>query len=182
MRKLASYFAVLIFATQIAVICAQTPERPKPRFKLTISNGGMDSSGGYVLAVTETNISNDIIREGGCLPLAFQDGINISVLYNGRPMEMDETKPMVQHLRKQRAHPAPCSGSMFGHEAKPGGGPEGAFEDNLDISLLYDMSKPGTYEVTVSKETFPHNPEKSVKVKSNTLTIIVPEPDDTAPQ
>jgi hypothetical protein len=167
---------------QTAVICAQMVEKPKPRFTLTIS-GGADAyrKGVYDLAVIETNISNEAIREGGCLPLAFRAGVSVSVVYNGVLLKMDETKPMVLNLRRHQLHPVPCSGSMFSHEAQAGGGPEGAFEDDLPLSMLYDMSKPGTYEVTVSKETLPHDREKSVTVKSNTLTIIVPEPEAAEP-
>ena len=175
MKRTAQNFVVMIFALQTVVLCAQVHEKATPKFTLTLSNGGVDAWGGYVLAVTETNISNEVIREGGCLPLAFKNGVNITVVYNGVNIKMDETKPMVLHFRKHRAQPVPCSGSVSGHEAKPGGGPESSFEDNVDISLLYDMSKPGTYEITVSKETFPHDPDKSVTVKSNTLTIVVPE-------
>jgi hypothetical protein len=183
MRKPALYFLVLLLAMQSTAICAQNPEKPKPGFTLTIS-GGEDSyyKGMYYVSVIETNISNQVIREGGCLPLTYMTGFNIEVVYNGIPLKMDETSPSVQHLRKHQAHPVPCSGSLNGHEAQPGGGPEGAFEDHFMISQYFDMSKPGTYQVTVSKETFPHNPEKSVTVRSNTITIIVPEPKAEAPK
>jgi len=183
MKRLASYLLAPMLVMQTAVICAQTPEKPKPGFTLTISGGNEDSyyKGMYGIAVIETNISNAAIREGGCLPLAFRAGFSISVAYNGVPLEMDETKPTVLNLRKHQKHPVPCNGSMFSHEAQPGGGPQGAFEDDLPLSTLYDMSKPGTYEVTVSKETFPHDPTKSVTVKSNTITIVVPEPGAAEP-
>lgn len=183
MRKLGLNFLVLIFAMQIASIFAQAPERPKPRFTLTISNGGVDSLGRYLLSVTETNISNEVLREAQCMPLTFEVGIKVTIIYNGVPLEMNETKPAVQYIRKQdKEGKGHCHGKYYLQEAQPGGGPEGAFAGTLDISLLYDMSKPGTYEVTVSKETFPHDPEKSVTVKSNTLTIVVPEPVAESPQ
>ncbi len=182
MKKLAQCFLLLIFAMQAVVIYAQQPEKPAPRFTLTIANGGMDSLGRYILAVTETNISNELLRESVCMPATFEVGIKVSVVYNGVPLEMDETRPAVQHIKKDKAGKGHCPGRVFLHEAQPGGGPEGAFEDNLDVSLLYDMSKPGIYEITVSKETFPHNPDKSVTVKSNTITITVPEPEAAAPQ
>jgi len=35
--------------------------------------------------------------------------------------------------------------------------------------------KPGTYTITVNRETFPWETEKSVTVWSNTITIVVPE-------
>jgi hypothetical protein len=44
------------------------------------------------------------------------------------------------------------------------------------------MSQPGTYEITVSRETDTGHPDKSVSVKSNTLTIVVPEPEAAEPK
>jgi hypothetical protein len=44
----------------------------------------------------------------------------------------------------------------------------------VSLAAKYDVSRPGTYEVTVSRETDPDHPDKSVMVKSNTLTVIVP--------
>jgi hypothetical protein len=45
----------------------------------------------------------------------------------------------------------------------------------LPFDVDYPLCKPGTYEVTVSRESDPEHPEKSITVKSNTLTIVVPE-------
>src|ERR1035441_4837021 len=44
---------------------------------------------------------------------------------------------------------------------------------SLWISSEYDMTVPGTYDITVTRETDPWNPDKSVTIKSNTLTIVV---------
>ena len=52
----------------------------------------------------------------------------------------------------------------------------------LWVSSEYDMTVPGTYEITVTRETDRWNPEKSVTVKSNTITIVVPEPGVVATQ
>jgi hypothetical protein len=46
----------------------------------------------------------------------------------------------------------------------------------LPFAVDYPLCKPGTYEITVSRESDPEHPEKSVTVQSNTLTIVVPEP------
>jgi hypothetical protein len=175
---------VLILSTPATALFAQTPEKTAPRFALTISTdkGGRDPLGRYTLEVVETNISYEVLREAQCAPLTFEVGIKVSIIYNGEPLQMDETKPAVQYIRNQdKEHMGHCQKSLM-HEVKPGGGPDGAFDGIFDISLLYDMPKPGTYEITVSKETFPHNPEKSVTVKSNTLTIVVPEPEADAPK
>jgi len=180
MKRRAFYFIAPFFVMHAVMVIAQKTEKPAPRFTLTISNGGPDSLGRYVLEVTETNISNEVLRESVCVPAAFEVGIKVSVIYNGSPLDMDETRPATRYIKSKREGKGLCPGKVFTHEAKPGGGPEGAFEDNLDVSLLYDMSKPGTYEITVYKETFPHSPEKSVTVKSNTIAIVVPEPEPSA--
>jgi hypothetical protein len=52
----------------------------------------------------------------------------------------------------------------------------------LWVSTEYDLTVPGTYEITVTRETDRWHPEKSVTVKSNTLTIVVAEPGASAPQ
>jgi hypothetical protein len=48
---------------------------------------------------------------------------------------------------------------------------------SLWVSSEYDLTAPGTYEITVTRETDRWHPERSVTVKSNTITIVVPEPE-----
>jgi hypothetical protein len=184
MKNLVPYFLILLFAMPMVPLNAQATEKPVPRFTLTITanKGGMDALGRYVLEVIETNISNEVLHEAQCAPLTFEAGIKVSVVYNGIPLEMDQTRPAAQMITNDKDSKGHCHGRIFLHEIKPGGGPDGAFDGILNLSLLYNMSKPGTYEVTVFKETFPHNPEKSVTVKSNTLTIVVPEAGAEAPK
>jgi len=43
------------------------------------------------------------------------------------------------------------------------------------------MIEPGTYEITVSRDSDLEHPEKGVTVTSNTLTFVVPEPDAADP-
>ena len=63
-----------------------------------------------------------------------------------------------------------CTSSATSDKLTPGE----SIDDYLSIGGRYDMTKPGTYEITVCRETFPYNPEKSVTVKSNIVTIVVP--------
>jgi len=44
----------------------------------------------------------------------------------------------------------------------------------LHVGKYYDMSKPGTYEITVLQNTHPDEPSKNIVVSSNTLTYTVP--------
>jgi len=53
----------------------------------------------------------------------------------------------------------------------------GATRDRyLAMGWDYPMTEPGTYELTVSRPSDAEHPEKSVTVKSNTITLVVPEP------
>jgi len=52
----------------------------------------------------------------------------------------------------------------------------------LWVSSEYDMTVPGTYEITVTRETDRWNPNKSVTIRSNTITIVVPPPPASAQQ
>lgn len=53
--------------------------------------------------------------------------------------------------------------------------PGGSWTDALDVSDFYDMSTPGTYQVTVTRESDPWNLAYSVPVRSNTISIVVPQ-------
>jgi hypothetical protein len=52
--------------------------------------------------------------------------------------------------------------------------PGESWTDALDVSDFYDMSSPGTYQVTVTRESLPLNLAYSVLVRSNTIAIVVP--------
>lgn len=175
MRKLASYFVVLIFAIQTAAICAQNPLNRVPKFSLTIflfQNGGAESEMPgqpifRMIRVEETNTSNESIFEAGCLEL--QGLFHISVLYNGVPLEERDTATRMK--REAKAKQTPCR-ALATNEIRPGQ----SWTRYLGFAWDYPMCKPGTYEITVSRESNLEHPEKSVTVKSNTLTIVVPEP------
>jgi hypothetical protein len=171
MRKLVPYFGVLILAASASTLCAQTSEEKDAGFTLTLSQGtvryGVPQS--YeVLVVKLTNISQRVMSEDTCS--AFGAFYNLKVTYNGIPIEEKE-----EHLKHRKAmEKGPCSGSNPGRRAKPG--------QSLEDTLYYETTKPGTYEFTVEREGFPGDPDKSVTIKSNPLTIAVPEPAAVAPQ
>jgi hypothetical protein len=123
--------------------------------------------------VRVTNISNEMIRGGGCL--ALRGMYNILIVYNGVPMEETDA---VRKLKKYRKEDGGCTSGNPTWRLKPGE----YHDDPLEVTEFYNMSKPGTYEITVTKDTFPDHPEKSAAIKSNTLTIVVPEPGAAAPQ
>ena len=107
--------------------------------------------------------------------LGYAGLFRVSVFYNG--VSMDEKDAAARH-RGEAEQAAFASHELGLNPIKPGE----SFQVFLDLADRYDLSRPGTYEVTVSRETDPDHPEKSVTVKSNTITIVVPEPGETAPK
>ncbi|MGO8786005.1 MAG: hypothetical protein ACLQVL_01300 [Terriglobia bacterium] len=95
--------------------------------------------------------------------------IAISVLYNGVPLE-EKDAARRQYWEKHYSQYCTFGGGVNG--IKPGE----SGEYLVSVAFIYDVSRPGTYDITVAMETDPYHPEKSVTVKSNTITVVVPEP------
>jgi hypothetical protein len=170
-KKLTSLFVLTTLALPLAAIHAQNSGKAEPRFTLTLSMGRRDGTMApyqQVLLVTLTNTSNEVINENWCL--AFRGMYDLKVVYNGVPVEDTDAQTKYKKFRQAGR----CSGSVVGGPINPG--------KSKEDYIYYDTTKPGTYEFTVTLETFPWNPEKSVTAQSNTITIIVPEPGAVAPQ
>ena len=172
MKKLALYFLLAGFGMQSAAH-GQVPNpeavRPAPGFTLTLSE---QHSGSIVppqrwFVVKLTNISNEVMHRTSCD--SFGELYNLEVVYNGVPVPKTAAE-----LEWRRQHETGlCTGSAKKQDTSPG-------QARYDI-VYANASKPGTYEFTVTKETFPAEPEKSVTVRSNTVTIVV-KPEDLAPK
>jgi hypothetical protein len=173
MRKLLSYFLLLVVAMHIPAIFAQAPERSAPAFTLAILEDHQFGPGIDRLRVIETNISNDVITEAGCVEA--RGWLSVSVVYNGIPLE--EKDATARHLREAKGGQV-CTSERASNEIKPGQ----SREHWVSVAAKYNVTKPGTYEISVARETYPDHPEKSVTVKSNTLIIVVPEPDEVEPK
>jgi hypothetical protein len=189
MRPRAPYFLILLLALQTAALRAQTREAAEPRFALTIAEYHHEFGPTFDrVTVRMTNISNEVITEPGC---AQWRGLYVfSVLYNGAPLEeKDAAARRVREVKDAQF----CTQEAGTNKIKLGE----SIDRWFSLSSLYDVSKPGTYEVTVLKETDPKpdasrpgtylerapgDPDRSVTVKSNTLTIVVPERETDAPK
>ncbi|MGA2673138.1 MAG: hypothetical protein ABSE99_07895 [Terracidiphilus sp.] len=169
MKKLALYFLALVLGTQTALVFAQTQEKPVPQFTLTISAYYHEFGPRFDrVSVRVTNTSNKVLLEPGCSDVR---GLYvISVTYNGVPLK--EKDAAARH-RKEAEQSQFCTRELGVNEIKPGA----SFQRLFSVAERYDVSEPGTYEVAISRETLPDHPEKSVTVHSNTLTIVVPEPE-----
>ena len=185
MRKFATIFSVMLIAMQALAACAQTPESQTLNFTLAIEEKPLEAEnapGTHILLVKYTN-NSDAVQRDSCMVIP--DEYNIHVKRDGIAIEKRKSKrDTANHseegrtgLRIEVTHRgSPC------HSDNKGLNPGQSVKFPLWVSSEYDMTRPGTYEITVTRETDPWNPEKSVTVKSNTLTIVVPEPGASAPQ
>lgn len=163
-------------ATLPSALSAENPENREPKFTLAISlfqpGGGHSAMPGQPefreIRVIETNTSNEPLLEAGCWER--QGVFSISVIYNG--VHLAERDAGARKKREEQARQTPCMLPASHAVINPGE----SWTRYLVFSADYPLCRPGTYEVTVSRESDLEHPEKSVTVKSNTLTIVVPEP------
>jgi hypothetical protein len=150
---------------------AQTTGAPVTPFTLSISQvpSGGTSPGQYRVLVIETNTSDEVIIGSGCM--AIGDWLDFTVKYNDVPMQGTDALKTLKDARDSSTH---CEGSHVRWQIQPGE----SHRFSLNISGYYDMTKPGDYEITVSKNTVPNHPEKGATVESNTITIVVPATPD----
>jgi hypothetical protein len=168
-RKVSGLFA-LLFVIQASILLSQQGEKANAEFQLSLSVKGRIGSlpPTYVsLIVKYTNTSKGMIFETPCA--AFGGLYRISAVLDGAPVEESEV------ARKERADTEAaeakggrCEGSNPGRQVAPG--------EYLENTLYYNAAKPGRYEFTVERRTFPKDPDKSVTIKSNTVTVVMPEP------
>jgi hypothetical protein len=183
MKKQMKHFFVLLIAMHTVALCAQTREEPEHGFSLTIEEYHHELGPRFDrVTLRIKNNSNDVITEPGC---AQWRGLYVlSVLYNGVVLEEKD----VASRRASDAKVAQfCTHELGINRIKPG-----EYRDHwFDLAERYDVSRPGTYTITVYKEMDPKpdpsipgmyleraqgDPDRSETVKSNTLTVVVPEP------
>lgn len=175
MRKTSLYFLMAIFAIPILGSYAQIAQKPKPRFTLEIYEEHGDDIPTFPyfhkIAVELTNISKEVIRESTCD--SYFGMYTMTVLRDGEQVpETDQAKS----LRKLR-DAGKCYPGEYEIEIKPGE----TRQLEMVVHVFYEIGKPGAYDVTVYRETFPGDLEKNVTVKSNTITIYVREPEPGEP-
>ncbi len=143
----------------------EATEKPEPRFALTISAPDSGPSPPLMIRAEMENTSDSVIRERKCWQSSLYD---VSLLRDGEPVEPNNQTRMLQ---KGRAA-GECAGNATLKEIQPGA----VDVEGVNIRYLYDVFKPGSYLVKISRETYPYNPAKSVLVESNTLGFTVSPP------
>jgi hypothetical protein len=179
---------VLVLLSSALALHAQAPEKSAPKFALSIGEEQLShgySATDHELLVKYTNVS-DVVQKDGCAVTPGE--YKMVVLRDGSPAEkrktrsentdesQDRGKTNTYRIKVHHTEADSC------HGVDRGLNPGESVRFTLWVSSEYDMTVPGTYEITVTRETDRWNPEKSVTVKSNTLTIVVPEPGADATQ
>jgi hypothetical protein len=187
MKKLGWHLVLLFFAAQATTLFAQPSERPTPWFTLSIEEAQLSRQAGYTandheLLVQYTNISN-VVQQDNCVNRAWVYGM--VVLRDGAPFEKRKPK-----TKNDDSDQDADSGRVKVHSSyvdKGCGRINGGIDPGQTVkftlwpSAEYDMSEPGTYTITVKRETYPFDLTKSVTVWSNTITIVVPPADNPPP-
>jgi hypothetical protein len=168
---LTSRLLVAAFAMPTLTLSCQTEQRSTPQFTLALRSGrhgGDIAKDTQVLVATYTNLSQYVDAETSCS--AFGAFYHLSVVFNGiTEAEADASRKR----RKEMEAAAVCSGSNPGRNLQRG--------QSRDDIIYYEKLRPGTYEFTVEQDGFPHDPKSNMVVRSNTVTIVVPEPSTVRP-
>jgi len=168
---------VLLFAIQVAPLFGQSnDESGKAGFTLTLSYHYDHSTferNVIALDVTLTNTSKETMYESPCA--AFGGLYEVVVVHNGVPVdENSEERAHREQMERGEAKGGVCMGSDPGRHAAPG--------KTLKDILRWGTDKHGTYQFTVQRKAFPRSSSQSVTVRSNTVTVIVPEPEGSEPK
>jgi hypothetical protein len=154
------------------VLRAQSPEETAAGFKLTVSvlegPGKEFPDSIQVLVVKLTNISNTVVREDACS--AFGGLYKLVVVRDGVQIEEnDEIRKEREARETEEAKGGMfCVGSVRTRALNPG--------ESWDDQIYYDTVTPGRYQFTVEEKAFPRGSQESVTVRSNSVTVIVPDP------
>lgn len=183
MKRITTHLLALFFAVCAASVPAKSQDKPQPTFSLTIEEQPLSAEnvpGTHIISVTYTNIS-DAAQKDDCVvtPWAYQ----MQVLCDGVPVEKrkhnDEARKQQDEDNRPQIHVTMTEKDSC-HGTRDRIPPGKNVKFTLWATAQYDMSEPGAYDITVTRETDPWNPEKGVTIKSNSITIVVPPPADGA--
>jgi hypothetical protein len=167
MKRLTYYILLVIVAIFARIALSQVTEKPKPTFSLSIEED-----------MGATRINPDLHRvlvkltrtAVGAEVEQFHEEAkgmyDMIVLRDGVPVE--ETGAMIdlREYRKVDRNPT------ISHPRLLESGEN--WTTPLDVSDYYDMTKPGVYQITVTRESLPLHLAYSMQVRSNTITVHVP--------
>jgi hypothetical protein len=150
--------------------------KPKPDRSLTISTEVTTVKAQKEMAILVTVEEKNTSHHKIYFLFPDPDRYKISVLLDGRPAPTTE---MYREILNPRALPPNVLPTWSGgwNWIKPGKSEISA----VPLSMYFDLSAPGKYEITFVEETNRGQPN-SVEIKSNTIHIIVLSADAPAPR
>jgi hypothetical protein len=188
MKRIDLHLLALLFVVQSAFLFGQSSEKITPWFTLSIEEKQLPtnySSGEHQLVVKYTNVSQRVQQDNCAIsPWVYKT----LVLHNGIVATKRKTQSNVTEaspdLGGKKVHPVKSVDIKVCGKMSRGFDPNESKEFPIWVSSEYDMTLPGTYDITVTRETEPDDPARSVTVKSNTITITVvaPEPAVAKPE
>jgi len=169
MKRLPIYFLGSLFCINGIHGDAQGVSSQKP-FELSLSVERHLTSAPPThlgLVVTFTNTSSETIHETIC---ATAGGLyKLVVGFNGSKLpESDYARKHREDMERGEANGGSCEGTSSQRSILPG--------ESADNTLYYDARKEGTYTFRVERKTFPKDPQQSVIIRSNSVTVVIPEP------
>lgn len=173
MRGWTVYFVALLFAMQAVPLvtqerAAQAREKPKPTFALSIevdNDAARSIPDLHRLLVKFTHISIGVEVEQ--FHQEAEGMYEMVVLRDGLPAKETDAMRELRRYRKRDGYPTIRNPRLL----RTGE----SWITPLDVSDYYDMSKPGIYQIHVTRESQPGNPAFSTTVSSNTVTVVVPQ-------
>jgi hypothetical protein len=148
---------------------APPAKKHMPDFRLTISTEGRTFAAQkdmeIQVTVVETNISNHMVNAGG----ESDPGrwYTMSVSLNGNPAPISQRYREIVTPKKYDPNVLLTGDGAF-WEIKP----RGSLKFEVPLAAFFDLSAPGSYEITFSRGTDPGQPD-NIEVRSNTIKITV---------
>lgn len=179
MKKIGLYVLSLLIGMQAAVLFSHARQKTEPTFALSIEEKPLSAEntpGTHLVLVKYTNIPATV-QWDSCVvsPWVY----SLAVLRDGTPMER-RTKAATETESQEEGNDQPGRHKIRVFDSGPvcsklarGIDPGQTVKFTLWATAEFDMSVPGTYDITVSRETDRGHPERSLIVKSNTISITV---------
>jgi|SRR5579863_7408036 len=167
---------ILLAALHAASLHPQSKEERKAGFKLSIRarhDHHTFEQNLIEVIVTMTNVSKRTIPISPCA--AFGDLYSVLVVRDGVVLdESESSRKRRDNLERTEAFGGNCQGSDPMQRIPPGG--------SLEYPLRWKAEGDGVYQFTVERKAFPKGPESAVTIRSNTVTITMPEPEADKPR
>jgi hypothetical protein len=178
MKRFWIYLPVLILLPFAAGLFVRAQQQIEPTFALHIEQTHEyegPAPGILEIRVQYINISGEAQKDGCAVTpwvyktIVLRDGVQLERI---KPKVPPENPPDKNDHRTRIEVRATEQDTCRGSDEAIQPGKSVMFP--LGVGFEYNLSQPGTYEVTVTRDMFPCEIDHGPTIKSNTLTIVVP--------